>query len=211
MAAPGQRLQFSERDLTLTLDQAFGPEVMARELASFAKSSLRDYIRTQDRPPTWQTYVNAQLGVPEERVIPPGPIIYQFSWLRVVGAFGLDFLRARSPKKSGRYAERHFLMHDLRRMLPGNVPPSAEQIVLTNDEPYSRKIHTGAMKNMSVARYIFEDARQVILRRFGQVVEADLRFIQLKGGYTLQRDGSRKDRLKGAPMTYPAVVISLKE
>jgi hypothetical protein len=92
---------------------------------------------------------------------------------------------------------------------PDRIPPGVE-IVITNDQPYARKIQVGAMK-MSVPPGIYEDARQFVQRNFGQMVAVQLRFVQLAGGYVLKRSGGRKDRAAGQPIAYPALVINLKQ
>jgi hypothetical protein len=88
-----------------------------------------------------------------------------------------------------------------------DIPPDAE-LILTNDQPYSRKIEIGRMV-MRVPPGIVEDTRQAVMRRFGNVIQAQKRFIPLAGAYTLKTSsGRRKDRQAGRELSYPALVVS---
>lgn len=206
------RLKFFEEDIRLKVAADLSPEAIARDLAAVAGRGLYEYMGTHpaDRRPEYVRYVNGHKWRPLDQVVPPGPIVFEFNYLRQIALYGLAFLEARSPQKSGDYARRHFVMHDQARIRPEAIPPDAEQIVLTNDSDYARKVHViNAMPRMSVPPLIFEDLRQAILARFGQVVEAQIHFLTLPWGYVLRREGrsGRKDRAKGMPITYPAVVI----
>ena len=202
------RLQFVERDLKLALNKQLSTEQMGKELAAFAKRSLAEILQGRDTPPGVETYVNGRKDVPEERVVLPGPILYRFNWLRPVGAFAMDWLRRTSPVLSGEYQKGHFFLHNGRETLLDQLPAGAEQLTITNDLPYARKIH---VQKGSDPRYIFEECRQQVLAKYGQIVEAQVRFLDLAGAYRLKRDWGRKGRRKGDPLTYPAVVITAKQ
>lgn len=61
---------------------------------------------------------------------------------------------------------------------------------------------------MRVPPGIVEDTRQAVMRRFGNIVTAQKRFISLSGAYTLKRAARRKDRGAGRALVYPALVVS---
>ena len=179
------------------------PAAIAVKLAAVARRALAEAIRSGEAPSTYERVVNGRVGAPEDSVVPPGPIVYRFNWLGPVAVYALEFLRARSPVRAGRYRESHFVMANGRKTAPESIPPGAELIV-TNDRPYARKIQVGAMK-MSVPPGIYEDARQAVQRRFGRIVRVDLRFVSLAGAYRL-----RRGRKRGQPITYPALVVNAK-
>lgn len=200
------RPQAFERELRLaTADLA--PAAIARHLAQFARRELAKAQSAGEAPDRYVRTVNGRRGASEESVIPPGPIVYEFNWLPEIAVYALAFARERSPVRSGRFKRSWFLMAGGREVGdPESIPEGAE-VILTNDQPYSRKIEVGAMR-MRVPPGIVEDTRQAVMRRFGNIVTAQKRFIPLSGAYVLRRGGQRKDRAEGKAISYPALVIS---
>jgi len=63
---------------------------------------------------------------------------------------------------------------------------------------------------MRVPAGVIEDTRQAVMRRFGDVIVAQKRFISLAGAYTLRRGSRRKDRTTGKQLFYPALVVAMR-
>ena len=179
----------------------FDPKFLASELAKTAKEELAKAQASGAAPRSYAKYVNGREGVDEEKVILPGPIVYQFEWLTEVARYALTFARARSPVASGRFSRSWFLMVDGAEVKSINQIPVGSEIIITNDQPYVRKIEVGAMR-MRVPPGIVEDMRQAVQRRFGNTVIARKTFIDLAGGYILRRPPK-----KGQALTYPALVV----
>ncbi len=196
------------------------PQNIARELAAFARSELSKAIQEGEGSERFNRYVNGRLGAREESVVPPGPILYVFQWWREIVEFALQTAVERSPEKSGDYKKSWFVM------TPGGVIKSFDEIpinsvvILTNNQPYARKIDVGHMK-MSVPPGVVEDVRKRVMARFGNIVNAKRTMIPLPGGYILKgrfrrgyrpfaRTKLRPDTQAGARMTYPALVLSMK-
>jgi hypothetical protein len=213
------RISTFAKDLQLAT-AGMAPENIARELAAFAKRELSKSIQDGEGSERFERYVNGNLGAAEETVVPPGPILYVFHWWREVVEFALQSLVERSPDKSGRYKQSWFVMTPGGRLKDfDNIPINAE-VILCNDQPYSRKIDVGHMR-MSVPPGVVEDARKMVLSKFGNLVAARRTMIPLPGGYVLKgrfrrgyrqfaRTKLRKDTQAGAQMTYPALVLSMK-
>lgn len=193
-----------ERQLQLATS-GLSPDAIRRELAAFAKREVAALIQKGEVPPRYTRFVNGREGAPEESVTLPGPIVYDFDRLSEVIAFALREAEQRSPKKSGRYRESWFVMVGGALWTGGEIPSGAE-VLVTNDQPYHRKIEVGAMR-MSVPPGIVEAVYQAVRRRFGNRVRADVRFVTLAGGYRLKRNGARRGRRAGDPMTYPALLL----
>lgn len=213
------RLQTFAKDLQLAT-AGIAPENVARELAEFAKAELADAIGRGEGSPVYDRYVNGALGAPESAVVPPGPILYDFIWWQEIVALALQYLVERSPVRSGRYKRSWLVMVDGRPAPdPAGIPLDAE-VIIVNDQPYSRKVDVGHMK-MSVPPHIIEDARQAVMRIFGNMLTARRTLVELPGGYVLKgrfhkgagasaRKGLRKDTQAGQPMTYPALVLAMR-
>ena len=198
----GAIFQAFEREVAVAT-AGLAPAAVAARLASTARHALAEAISSGEGSLEYERFVNGRLGAAEETVVAPGPIVYRFHWLDRIALYALDFLRGRSPKRSGRYGDHHFVMANGRQTRPEAIPPGAELIV-TNDTPYARKVQVGAMR-MSVPPGIYEDARLAVQRRFGQLVRVELKFIALGRGYRL-----RRGRKRGQPITYPALVINAR-
>ncbi|TAI67580.1 hypothetical protein [Bradyrhizobium sp. Leo170] len=213
------RISTFAKDLQLAT-AGISPENIARELAAFAKSELAKSIAEGEGSERYYRYVNGVLGAAEEMVVPPGPILYVFQWWREIIEFALQSAVERSPEKSGRYKQSWFIM------TPGGVIKSFDEIpinstvILTNNQPYSRKIDVGHMR-MSVPPGIIEDVRKMVMARFGNFVTTKRTLIPLPGGYILKghfkrgyrpyaRSKLRPDTMAGAQMTYPALVMTMK-
>ncbi|MBA2708556.1 MAG: hypothetical protein H0U59_12200 [Gemmatimonadaceae bacterium] len=213
------RISTIAKDLQLAT-AGISPENIAAELAKFARSELSKAIQEGEGSERYDRYVNGRQGAAEESVVPPGPILYVFHWWREIIEFALQSAVERSPEKSGDYKRSWFIM------TPGGVIKSFDDIpinstvILTNNQPYSRKIDVGHMR-MSVPPGVVEDVKKMVMAKFGSFVTARRTMIPLPGGYTLKgrlrrgyrpfaRTKLRADTAAGSQMTYPALVLSMK-
>lgn len=213
------RIQTFAKDLQLAT-AGIAPDQIAKQLAAFARSELAKSISTGEGSERYDKYVNGNLGAEEETVVPPGPVLYVFRWWQEIVEFALQTLVERSPDKSGRYKQSWFVMTPGGRTKNFADIPINSDVILCNDQPYSRKIDVGHMR-MSVPPGVVEDARKAVLSRFGNFVTARRTMIPLPGGYVLKgrfrrgyrpyaRTKLRKDTQAGAQMTYPALVLTMK-
>lgn len=202
------RPQAFDRELRLA-GAGLAPDVLQKQLAAFAKQELAKVQSSGEAPQHYVRAVNGRIGAPEESVELPGPIIYSFNVLPKVAEYALAFAKARSPVLSGRFKRSWFAMVNGRLFTDFDSIPLDAELIITNDQPYSRKIEVGAMR-MRVPPGVVEDTRQAVMRRFGNIVTAQKRFIPLSGAYVLRREGQRKDRTSGRQLLYPALVVSLR-
>lgn len=184
------------------------PEEIAKDLADTAEAELAAVIADGEASESYTRFVNGREGVPEEQVVPPGPIVYLFHYSDELATWALQWARDNSPIESGRYRDAWFVMVNGVRADPKDVPPDAE-IVITNDEPYARKIETSGKDHFSVPPGIVERLRLAVLSQFGaHIASAEIRYIALEGGYVLHGRGRRsRSRHAGEEMTYPALVL----
>lgn len=216
--------RYSDQELNRKIQLAtadIAPENIAKELAAFAKISLREVIQSGEGSDRFERYVNGNLDAPEESVVPPGPIVYLFHWWPEVIEYGLKVLVDRSPEKSGRYKRSWFAMVNGAVVTDYTAVPIAAQVILVNNQPYSRKIEVGHMQ-MSVEPGVVQDSRRTVMSRFGNTVEVKATMVTLPGGYVLKgkftrgfrrtaRPKLRKDTMAGANMTYPALLLTMRD
>jgi hypothetical protein len=201
-------------------------------LADQAQVNAQALIDAGRASPRYRKFVNGVENADPTtiRLDGTGTIAYLFASLNEAAGYALTYAINHSPEKSGRYRASWFLLvngqpftgADLR-----DIPLGAE-VVLSNFQPYHRKIDVGGMR-MSVAPQIVEQTRQAVLRRYPSIT-AERKFITIPGGYVLQRHGVRSglhydkkrktyarlhppqvsgeaDRRAGQVMTYPSLVM----
>lgn len=231
------RFETFDRDIKIAT-AGLSQEEISKKLAIFAKQELADQIAQGNASTIYDRYVNGRKGLPEEAVSAPGPILYEFSFWQEIVADALGYLRDRGPRKSGRYSNSHILIVAGRRVPDDFLVPINAEVIITNIQPYTRKIEVGAMK-MNVAPKIYESARQFLNRQYRDIVNVQLKFINLPAGidplapYILKTNGRvrqatrskhssafragrttlarRKDLKAGQPITYPALVMNVRD
>jgi hypothetical protein len=213
------RYKSLQRDLELAT-AGLAPQAIAAALAQFARDELSKAVREGEGSPIYDRYVNTFYGRDESDVVPPGPILYVFHWWNEIIPFALDTLQKRSPVRSGRFKTSWFVMVNGQRVIDYTSIPIGAEVIITNDQPYARKIEVGFMK-MSVPHAVADDARKTIMSRLGNMVEVRKTMITLPNGYTLKgvfkrgirqhsRTKLRRDTQAGAQMTYPALRITMR-
>lgn len=210
-----------ETTIHLQLEK-FGPEAARKIHIARAQRGLAEFMARQETKPSYTIEVDGRPASSETQVKPFGVIVYRFSRLREVVVFALAEARRLSPVKSGRYRDAWFVMMNDAQVALDAIPENARQILLTNDQPYSRKINVGAPGFEKYASPgIVEKVRQLILRKYRTLVDVNVEFVTLKGGHSLKSDqfrrrngkragSARKDARRGSSLTYPALNIRSK-
>lgn len=218
-----------EQVITLQLDR-FSPEQAKRRHIEIARRGLAAFMARQQERPAYRIEVDGRPAANEEQVKPFGLIIYRFMRMPQVGRFAISTAREISPVQSGRYKKSWFLIADSAEVSENAIPESVQRIILTNDQPYARKIHVRGASIRGVPPGIVERVRQMVLRRYGAIVNANIEFLTLSGGYVLRGGAPRKaaaqnrrssafragrthlrgraDTGKGKNLTYPALVLT---
>jgi hypothetical protein len=218
------------RTVHLMVDRRLSSADAHQRVGAFARARVAELISNGTGSPVFRRFVDNVEGAPEEAVrLDGGQIVYVWSKIALAAAYALSLAVERSPVHSGDYKRAWFLVVD-------NVPwtddiariPAGSVVILTNKEPYHRKIDTGGQRT-SVPPLITEDVRQAVQRRF-PALRVQRLFVNLPGGanYRLRGQGResglsynkktatwtrkhaprpsrRSDRQAGALLSYPAV------
>ena len=179
--------------------------------ARVARDASAEAIRAGELPTNVIKTVNGRLGVSEESVVPPGPIVYTAQWWPEVVTYGLAFAMGRSPVRSGRFKHSWFAMANGAVTEDYAAIPLTAEVIITNDQPYARKIELGAMK-MSLPPGVVQDTMTAVRRKFGDLLILRRAFIQLERGYVIRRTSGarRRSRAAGRPIAYPALVMRMR-
>lgn len=155
----------------------------ANALAEFAKQANAAVMAFDPKPAGFIRTVDGSVGVPEENVRPDGVIVYQYQRIEEAVLFAMDVLRRLSPVKSGAYREAHTIFFNGKAVLD-RLPTVGldDRIVISNLEPYARKIELGTMKmTVSGTDMVYQQARQIVREQFRGRVLVDFTYRGLVG------------------------------
>lgn len=227
--------------IRVATDRALAPERRAALLAEAARRALAEALSTHRAAPPYTRTVDGVLGAPESAVRAEGSVLYRFNLLPAAIGFALGYAQQRSPIASGDYrrAWRIYVDGRLLEDEPDAIPAGAT-CMLVNPMPYTRKVEVGGMR-MSVPPGVVEAMRQALRRRYpmlrAELSYVSLSGTDPRGGdlpYILKGHGrdsglsydrktnvwkhrhagkpsGRKDRAAGQRLTYPALIISMKD
>lgn len=203
------RPQTFERDLRVAT-AGLEPDAVRALLVRTALAALSEAQGAGEFPTQYITSVNGRVGGKEQSVEPPGPIVYTAVWWPEILEYGLTFAAARSPVLSGRFKRSWFAMENGSPVTNFAAIPLNAECIITNDQPYSRKIEVGHM-HMSVPPGVVEDLVSALRRKFGNLITVRRKFISLEGAYLLKRGSRRQRRARqgGRILSYPAAVIAM--
>lgn len=216
-----------------------GAEFASEQLAIFAQQQLAEVIANGSGTEIYDLFVNNRPAVSEFDVEMAGSIVYVFSWWEDIIQSALSALIAASPKKSGRFASSFVVLVNGQIVSPATPIASATEVIITNVQPYSRKIQVGAMQ-MSVPPEMFNRAASKLRRQHKAAgLVAQVKFLNLprgihplvpyilKGAYAGKRSRwltsakagtlahgarkfyRRKDLDVGQAITYPTLVLNI--
>ncbi|WP_065091636.1 hypothetical protein [Rhizobium leucaenae] len=225
-----------DRDIKIAT-AGLSQDAISAALAKFAKAELARVIQSGEGSKAYARFVNGSAGLAEEAVKAPGPIVYVFSWWQGIIQDALTALIAASPTKTGRFVRSFVVIVNGRLVTDFSEIDTGSEVIITNAQPYVRKIQVGAMK-MSVPPRIFDQARKALFAKYTQqFLSCQVTFLNIESGvhplipYVLKghqrtvavRKSSRssahragrttlarrKDTVAGQPLTYPALVLNM--
>lgn len=182
------KLTFTVKSTRLRLEtEGMLPEMIAKELAKFAKQDVRKRQLAGLVAPRFTRYVNGREGLPEEAVTVPGNIVYVFSnWLLIIEV-ALAELKSRAPRRSGDF-ENSFLVIVNGKLVTDYrwIAPDAE-VIITNAQPYVRKINLGKGSKFAGVPMLFSYAQKAVLNRFKNehkesMISAQVKYLSLPSG-----------------------------
>lgn len=207
-----------ETVIRLRVDQ-YSPEKAKQLHIAFARNELAKFLSRQTTRPDVTIEVDGHAASNETQVKPFGVITYRFTRMPEVMAFALAEARRLSPVLRGKYRDAWFLLDGRTEITLADVPSNASTM-MSNSQPYARKIQVGA-RGFEVHRGIVEKVRQAVLRKYGATVTANVLFITLQGGWVLRKGlrkihkgrrygGIRNDAAAGMEVTYPTLEVTPK-
>ena len=205
-----------ERVIKLNLDR-FSPEAARQKHIEIAKAALERFLGGETSRPGIEYIVDGHPAANEDAVQPFGVITYRIQRLRKACALALAQAQLLSPvghdppdPHPGLYKKSWFFLVNGRETALADVPENADQVILTNDQPYSRKINVGFK---GFERYvppgICEKVRLLVRKEYGKIIDVRVDYITLAGGYRLVRPIKHGRHLEHE-LTYPSVILTPK-
>lgn len=188
------------------------------EIAKWANAGV---MALEPKPVGYIRIVDGVAGAVEEMVKPNGIIIYKYQRLDIIIEFALETLRKLSPRLSGAYVEAHTVYINRAPVQPPYVISSTDEVMISNPEPYARKIEVGHMKmKVPGTDHVYSQAQQIVAREFGSLVSVQFNFVSLpagalsgrftKGAQPQSRKRLQKDTRSGAKPEFPALIFKLR-
>lgn len=201
--------------LELNLNK-FKPEELRRKHIEIARAVLKGFQARQPEVLPYEIVVDGARAGSEDSVRSGGVIRYNFLRMATIGRYALLTARELSPVRTGHYKQSWIVIADRTQVDENTIPNDAQELIVVNFQPYSRKIHTRGARVLNIPPGIVERLRQNTRRRFKSLIKTDIRYISLQGGYTLKKpyiqtrkSGRRRIRdVAGSDLTYPALVIT---
>lgn len=215
MVLPAVRDQFA-------LAKQGGLRQLNQGIVDLAKWANAGIMALEPKPVGYVRVVDGSVGLPEEAVKPNGIIVYKYQRLDIVIQFALETLRTLSPRLTGAYQEAHtvFINHS-----PAQAPyviSSADDVMISNTEPYARKVEVGHMKmKVPGTDHVYQQAQQIVNREYQGIVSVEFNYVPLpsadalagrftKGIQPQSRKRLQKDTRRGATHEFPALLFKLK-
>ncbi len=201
--------------------------------AGHQQTLQRQQARGGGVSPTSRQIVNGIEGQPLEAAELPNPITFIYDYRREVAIEALKAVIRNSANRSGAYRRSHFIMVNGAEVQElGNLAPG-DEIVVTNDRPYTRRLEIGLKRDGSpfVAQMeyrMYEQTAERLAQRYRNVARVTFNYIDLKNPYRLKGSQRKRrflrnregrltrivtsasipaDRRAGEPIRYPAIII----
>lgn len=202
--------------------QTMLPDVAKREHIKIAREGL-DRVRSKSPGVPYRIIVDGKPALTEDGVKPFGVIKYVFIRLSQVARYAMQTAVDLSPVLSGRFKHSWQFIADGVVVGEGQIKGNEKRLVLVNFQPYARKLNVRreyGTSRVPVPPGIVEKVRQLTSRKFGQQVNLNIEFIELRGGYVLKHNyvqtmakhgRNRVHTEAGRQITYPALIITPKD
>lgn len=204
--------------------------------AAFASAGIEEAKQANQRilgrSPPYTVTVDGRQGAALDTVNPDGgSIVVEFDLVADVLGWIAQTLIDRSPEISGDYKRGHKLFADGQEVAVGGDIPPADQYTFINVVPYARKIEVGKTEGgrdfvIQVPNKIYERTAKDAKARFGNLADIQFGYAQAIGAYTLKRNQAarhflkggrvyvepkqRRDRVAGAAVVPPAIIVTYK-
>jgi hypothetical protein len=183
---------------TLTVEW---PKIAEAEARAFLVQTAREgnrqtLLEQQARAgiaPNVKAYANSPTQTDIEKVVLPGPIVFNYDYRHEIVEAALRLLREASPREEGEYMESHSIY--LNGKLVDNLPEKMgenDEIILSNPVPYARRLEIGKTKSgrsfvADVEPRIYERvAKGQVLKRYGNLARISFNYVTLPDAWVIK-------------------------
>jgi hypothetical protein len=163
-------------------------EEVRKTLIATAKREHARIMTTDPKPERFTRSVDGVVGAAEEKVKSGGVIRYHYQRLEQIIQFAMETLFDLSPVLSGEYRKSHMLFVNGVAAASLKDWDGSGEVVITNPLPYARKIEIGKMTmRVPGSDRVYQQAAQVVKRRYGNQVTVTFTFRAILGGYSVNQ------------------------
>jgi hypothetical protein len=179
----------------------------ARSAAWMVKTATEQHAEIMQTPPAplkWRVFVDGVEGAALTSVRFGGQIRYQYARMDVVVDFAIMGLKRLSPVLTGRYLATHQMLID--GMLAHTFAEWdwGQEIVLTNLQPYARKIEVGAMKmRVPGTDHVFQNVAKYTRAQYNTVASVAFSYRPMAAGATVPAGTKPTNKV----LRYPVIII----
>lgn len=184
----------------------------AQSVEWMVKTAREQHAEVMNTPPTpvkWRLFVDGVESNDIRNVRWNSQLRFQYSRMDVVVAYALDMLTRLSPVLTGRYKATHLLLID-------GVPSTSladwdwdQEIVITNVQPYARKIEVGAMQmRVPGTDHVFQTAAKFTRSEYGNVASITFTYRGLVAGAMVNPALAQTREHNRADLRYPIMIIT---
>ena len=201
--------------------------------ASAAQQAIADFARSEialaeatnaealGAPPPYRTYVDGTESAAFETVKPGGTIVAVFDVAVDAVEYVYDLCRKNAPVKSGKFKNNIVIYADGNLVATPAEAIGAKEVVITDLEPYTRKIEGMAGKkpqSSQAPQGVFQAAAIMAASRFGNVASIKFGFRELLNASPLDawakvhaaKSGRRQNKQYRKDTRQPAVIITMR-
>jgi len=200
------------------LNGPISPRQLGRLAGTIAKTRHAALVADGKLPEANIRFVDGVQGAPETSVKisvgKPGIIRYEGSSLSQAVAYALKAAREASQRisRSGTYAASWRIFVNGQEVIDeARIPPNAQEAIVVNITPYSRFLEQAIGRGMKRAPYLITEIVTRATKSQFSGLMVSRRFVSLSGASSNRFPVPyHVERLGGAEMLYPAVVLSMK-
>lgn len=169
-----------------------GKQILLKSATAGHARIMQEQTARAGIPPDFTDYANTPGNTDLNSVKLPGPIVFNYKYIREIVQVARDWLQRNSPVDSGEYVRSHTLFVDGAAVdvLPPNITGPLD-IMIANLVPYARKIEVGKTESgrafvIQVAPNIYERCSEMLISRYGEIAKISFGYSALSNAYALK-------------------------
>lgn len=152
---------------------------------------MREQVARSGLLPEWRAWANTPSNSNIESVKLPGPIVYQYSYMREIVQATIKALEAASPVQSGDYKRGHGLWINALPVANDTPIKPGQEVFIANSVDYARRLEVGKTDAgraflIQVKNHIYERTAKKIAAQYGNVAHIYFGYVELPNAWVIK-------------------------